>query len=181
MKILKRKKNKKGIAVIEFLFCFFVFVFMLAVLYGAWGVIHSSILNSIAARTYAFSVIRNRSNVRFIRDNSSASVLVGYFDRQTRFFGVTTFQPGSDPKWFAPSVSIDFMPGKSDARENAGRPGFVGMEVTGRAKERSEWNSGGGLGELQLPARQTTSNLRTTQVYLKQGYGICLNADCDTP
>ena len=178
MKILKRKKNKKGIAVIEFLFCFFVFVFMLAVLYGAWGVIHSSILNSIAARTYAFSVIRNRSNVRFIKDNSSA--LIGYFDRETRFFGVTTYQPGLNPDWIAPSVSIDFMPGKSDARENAGKSGFVGMDVKGRSKERSEW-IGGNLGELQLPAKQSASNLRTTQVFLKQGYGICLSADCNTP
>ena len=179
MKILKRKKNKKGIAVIEFLFCFFVFVFMLAVLYGAWGVIHSSILNSIAARTYAFSIIRNRSNVRFVKDNASA--LIGYFNRETRFFGVTTYQPGSkNPDWIAPSVSIDFIPGESDARENAGRLGFIGMEAKGRSEERSEWKSRGGLGELQLPATPTR-NLRTTQVYLKQGYGICLSADCDTP
>ena len=180
MKILKRKKNKKGIAVIEFLFCFFVFVFMLAVLYGAWGVIHSSILNSIAARTYAFSVIRNRSNIRYIRDNYSDS-LIGYFDRETRFFGVTTYQPGTSPDWMAPSASIDFMPppGKDPTLPSRGS-GFVGMDVKGRSKERSQWNNGG-LGELELPARQSTSNLRTTQVYLKQGYGICLSAACDTP
>lgn len=176
---VKNIKSKKGIAIIEFLFCFFVFAFTLAVLYGVWGVIHASILNSIGARTYAFSIIRNRSDMRIAKDFGAGAVK-GFFNIENRFFAVTTDQPGSDPKWIAPAASIDFVPSNSEtiSLSSPPPPGFLGLTMNDRkAESQSQWSQGA-LGVLQ--PNEKVRNKRTTLVYLKQGYGICLSAECDT-
>ena len=175
---VKRIKSKKGIAIMEFLFCFFIFAFTLAALYGVWGVIHASILNSIGARTYAFSIIRNRSNVRIAKDFDMDSAS-GYFDRETRFFGVTTSQPGTAPQWIAPAISIDFMPSGRETTTSTSSPGFLGLTVDERQSESTGLDWSPGNRGLELPGG--TGDRNTTLVYLKQGYGICLSAGCDTP
>ncbi len=180
----KIKNQKRGIAIIEFMFCFFVFAFMLAALYGSWGVVHSAILNSIGARTYAFSIIRNRSNLRIGKDFGGLSKVTGYFDRGTRFFGITTEQGGSDPKWIAPGVSIDFSRTRGVVKKRSDLiTGFLGL-ADEREREVRRWENEVERGDLQIerrPRRTNPAQSKSTIVYLKQGYGICLNAECDTP
>ena len=171
-------KSQRGVAVFEFIAAFFAFIFTLALFYSSFGIVHSSILNSIAARNYAFSVIKNRYDINFHRECVSGgeclalsqSEETGYFRREMRFFATTELQEGK-PDFIAPLRSIDFSP------INPERQGAIGVNLY-RNEENDPYF---GLTENNWRERIQVGeqdDLRTAKVYLKQGYGICLNARC---
>lgn len=62
-------KNQKGIASFESVFMMIVFVIMVTFGVGCFGIVHTAILNNIAARTYAWETFNHRANVQIFRDN----------------------------------------------------------------------------------------------------------------
>lgn len=77
---MKRKNNNKknplskdssGFAMLETLALMIVFIVLTGYMLGFFGVVHSGIKNSIAARNLAFESFRNRSDLRLWRDNRS--------------------------------------------------------------------------------------------------------------
>lgn len=67
--------NQKGLATIEALPLVVVFVVLITYGLGLFGFVHTAILHSIGARTYAFETFRNRTNVSFfeIKDGVTCS------------------------------------------------------------------------------------------------------------
>jgi Flp pilus assembly protein TadG len=61
-------RNSRGNAMVETLPMIIIFVIMLAFGIGFFTVVHTAIMNSIGARTYAFETFRNRSDVTYFRD-----------------------------------------------------------------------------------------------------------------
>ena len=89
-------KNQKGVAVVEMLFMLWIFIILYGLTFGFWTAIHSGILNSIAARHYAFSVLNNRTHFEYHRDNTSDGNK-SYFkkgDVGFRLFAVVKYQEG---------------------------------------------------------------------------------------
>ena len=158
-------KKNKGVAIIEFVLSFLVFVLLLVLLYTSWGVVHASILNSISARAYAFSIINRRSSLLMPKDHTgSAGFDKNYSERHARFFYVIRHDPNPNPATIPQQVSIDFLY-DSVSQRFEGQPALPGTAgVIGIQAERT---SSAPLGEQ-----------KTKTVHLKQGYGICLTYLC---
>ena len=60
--------SEKGLATVETVPMLIIFLVFVAYGIGAFGIVHTGILNSIAARTYAFETFRHRANLRYFRD-----------------------------------------------------------------------------------------------------------------
>ena len=163
-------------AIIEFLFFFFVFIFFFALMYGSWGITHSAILSSIGARAYAWDVIRNRSNLAFVRDNGSLTD--NYWKKNSRVFAVIENNP-----------SDAFMPRKLKidmGGSNNPQRGFTGVDVSGTGRKARYYqtnttdNTFDDVGGLALGDRnQPNTDNKTGVVHLMMAYGICLNSHCD--
>ena len=123
--MLKILNKSSGIAVFEILPLLVVFISLIGLTLGLWGAVHSSILQSIAARHYAFEVINNRTNFSHHRDLPSSSSSQTKMIRNTqtasesdfhdplvhgmRFFGIVTFQTGSNPEPYVASRGLNFL------------------------------------------------------------------------
>ena len=183
-----RKKNQRGVAIVEFLFTFFIFVFVLAVLYGSWGVVHSGILNSIAARTYATHVIANRSDLSFSKDSNVLDAnIIGhaYFDpnsaegrKNIRFFATSIYQRSTPsdphPEFKSEKIKIDLGGNWGDQK-----PGIFGIDPHSREQDIQSGSLNWPTGQNAIDLEQRiNSRFKTGLVHLKQGYGICLDAYC---
>lgn len=160
--------KNRGVAIAEFLFMFIIFIFVMVLLYGSWGVIHSGILNSISARAYATYVISNRSDLSFVRDYGEEDILdQSYFNtraenpKNIRFFSI--IKPDN------PLSEKDFIP--EQLRLDLGYWHSGSLEHISD-EEGQEWSS-----EIR-PNVRILPRYKAHVVYLKQGYGICLDAPC---
>ena len=61
-------KNQKGFAMLEALPIIWVMFVLLGATLGSWGIVHTAVLNSIAARNYTFFLFNNRSDLSYLRD-----------------------------------------------------------------------------------------------------------------
>ena len=65
-------KNERGMATLETLPLLFIFIMLVTYMLGFFGAIHSAILGSISARSYAFETFRNRTNLIYFRDDNGS-------------------------------------------------------------------------------------------------------------
>ncbi len=72
----KFKRREKGIATIEILPLLMVFVILITYGLGLFGAVHTAILHSIAARSYAFSTFNFRTDTSLFTDRGE--VLLHY-------------------------------------------------------------------------------------------------------
>lgn len=148
--------SEKGLATLETVPLLFVFVVMVVYGVGAFGIIHTGILNSIAARTYAFETFRHRSTLVYFRDVKTAE----WYKDGIRIHGI--------------SSDVDVVTGADGqyitATERKIDRGFLissNIRQDAASHKQLEANSTGG---------------RTPQgvnpAWIKTQYGICLNAAC---
>lgn len=179
--MLKKKfrlPNEKGLATIELIPVLLLFALMFNFSLGFFGVIHSGILNSIAARNYAFETFRNRANLNYLRDiiGESASadqiLAANYTKVNHRFHGIIT--EGRDEsrleEWPVTRRPIKFTDintgvdavGTSEEHKNLVRqitdPGKVSDIFTGRGPD--DGRSG------------------VSPVWIQVIYGMCLTPKC---
>ena len=135
-------KSQKGVAVVEMLPLLAVFILLFGLTFGFWTAIHSGILQSIAARHYAFEVINNRTHFVYHRDNNEPTSAKQYYRKNGhRFFAVVEKQ-----------TSI--------------------LKLQPREKELSLFNNN----PMGIPkARQAD---KVNPIWLKMGYGICIDFEC---
>ena len=150
--------SEKGMATIETVALLVIFVMLIGYTFGAFGIIHTGILNSIAARTYAFETMRNRSNVTYFRDI-----------------------PGGDNHHFARiGARIHTIKSESDttspnfpATERAMQMGLGGTASLGRDDATIHMQKIPNL----VPGRRNTQ-VEVNPVWIMTQYGICINAKC---
>jgi hypothetical protein len=169
MKKLTTLQNEKGMATIETVPLLLVFVILLAYSFGSFGVIHTGILNSIAARTYAFETFRNRANVTYFRDSggdNSSVVARRHFRRiGNRIHGIQQETRPGDP---APSDA------SFKSTERPLRVGFGGIPVDASRNTASIHNEQVFSGVLE----QRQTQVGVSPVWVMTQYGICINAQC---
>lgn len=169
MKNRRRLRNdERGLATVETLPLLLVFVILLAYSFGSFGIIHTGILNSIAARTYAFETMRNRSNVTYFRDNVRPGVgleLLHFGRVGARIHGIRQEQRPGDP---APS-DAGFR-----ATERPLRIGFGGIPADASRETPLIHNQR--IFESVIEGAPTTVGV--SPVWIMTQYGMCINAKC---
>ena len=164
--VMLKKKNRnkeKGMSLIEILPIFIVITTLFSFLLGAWGISHKHILTSIAARTYAFETLNNRSTFIYFNDTRSGvrAYKGSYEATESRYHGIGRNQPGN---FSAPVVPIRYIANKNTVR----RTGPDSLHIQGM------WDTGYERGQEITPG-----NLQDLDhIWVTVGHGICINARC---
>ncbi|MGE0762787.1 MAG: hypothetical protein AB7N80_05870 [Bdellovibrionales bacterium] len=150
-------KNRRGLATVESIPLIVIFIMLSAYAMGMWGSVHTAILHSIAARTYAFETFRNRTDLRVFRENTNLdrSNLLSYANFGMRLHAVGAESRPDDGKFYVSRrpLSVGFPPAASTAtREDHLTRIF----------------------EIQ-PRNQSVD---VGPIWLMIAYGICLDAQC---
>lgn len=159
MQIMDVKKthlnNQHGSASVEAALLLPVFIILFAFLLGSFGVVHTGILHSIHARTYAIETIDNRSDATYFRSNRGpATSTESYANIGYRIHGISNVDlDPTNPKWYPAARAIAI--GLSQNRNETGRD-QVDTFDTGRRYTRAGVNP----------------------VWIKVTYGICLDFNC---
>ena len=178
-------KNNRGLAMLEALpIIMLMFVLMGATL-GSWGIVHTAILNSIAARNFTFFYFNNRSDLSYLRDFArpdgyglSNDITNKYFRKDgqgtndgmgKRFFYIWAEKTPSDAKNVMPATlrRVDFRNLKNKP-VNQGKVLFDGAHSTVDNIDPGK--------ATKMEAGQTRYKHR--KAWIMVGYGICLDANC---
>lgn len=156
-KISNRFANEDGIAMIETLPLVIIFVFIFSFAIGFFGVVHTGILNSIGARTYAFETFSWRSDTILFRDRSSGSDYTHYKNFGSRFHTINDENyPRSGQFATTRPIAIGRQLAQSPATELDHNTNIY--NISGRNRK--------GEGVEASPA------------WVMVGYGLCLNVGC---
>lgn len=152
--------SEGGMAILETLPLLVVFVVLVSHALGMWGAIHTGILHSIAARTYAFETFRNRTSLFYFRENGrlNSRDLQHYMKDGFRYHGIQS----------------------SRATENvflaSQRPISLGSEGQGLEEASSEDHN---TNIHTLSGRNPrASGVGANPIWIMVGYGICLTRSC---
>lgn len=151
-----KRKNQKGVAVLETIPIIFIFVTLIAFTLGFYGVTQKMILHSISARAYGNELLRHRANVTYLRDVNGGDANSYHITNQ-RYF--TVREPNSPANDFnASKMNVDFRTRTTagTANEEAHNTTAYGDIIRQRRNDRHYFD----------------------QVWVKIGHGICLNASC---
>lgn len=147
--------NNKGMAMIEALPLLIIFVMLVSFGLGFYGIVHTSTLHSIAARTYAFETFRGRTNLNYFREDGSGLDRPLYMGKRGfRYHAIQNEYGGPDQ--------------------------FVATERTlsiGRNLASTE-NSSDTHNQKIYDLAARNEKISVNPVWVMVGYGICLNASC---
>lgn len=166
----------KGMASLEAVTLSFVLVVVLTYIWGVFGVIHTGIVNSIAARAYAFETFRNRANLIYLRDGLSpfdqangaqlpAALAISYKKFGFRIHGIhSEFSDPNDLNWEAATRKLAFNESEAPIGDSS--------DIHGK-------NLNAEMGDVKSEtALVTKQNNRVNPVWIKTMYGICLYSSC---
>lgn len=162
--MLKKKsvlQNEKGMAIMEMIPIMIVIVLLLNFSIGFFGVVHTGILNSMAARNYAFETFRHRSNLTYFMINNAENAGISYqLDQQRMHTTLSEGAIGKGDQTMATTRLLDFFP-------------FANRQAdeTGSAQDHDN-------GVLEVQAGKRFQGNGVNPVWIKSGYGICLSATC---
>lgn len=156
--IKKPLKNQKGMAIIELIPIMIIILLLFNFSLGFFGVIHTGILNSMAARNYAFETFRHRSNLTYMREGVKGGDIVSYKNEGMRLHATVSENKKTDDLFVATPRPIDFLGnyGLSAGSAEIHNNGIYNV-VDGK-----RYTAGGGV----------------APVWVRPQYGICLNAKC---
>ena len=131
----------------------FIVAFAILTVYSVdfFAVVHTAVVNSIGARTYLFETLQHRSDISLLRQDDPASRTNNYAsvaDKFMRFHG-----------------EIDEHEEFTDDKV---RPSSRRLT---RVEEVVE-------GQIKSDATLDNSNSKASNIYIKTGYGICVNSAC---
>ncbi|MDZ4662800.1 MAG: hypothetical protein SGJ18_14400 [Pseudomonadota bacterium] len=151
-------KSEEGMATIEAIPLLIIFVMFVAYGVGAFGIIHTGILHSIAARTYAFETFRHRTNLVYFRDQSSATGPRGeYYLGGTRIHGIQS-EVADDSGEYILASERSISKGPMELNVENREEGFHSSMSSSTGPQR--------IGRGVHPA------------WIRVQYGICLNTQC---
>jgi hypothetical protein len=145
-------------ATIETLPILIIFVMLIAYMFGSFGVIHTGILHSIAARTYAFETFRHRANLTYFRENKGSLETEHYNNFGVRFHGIANENHTSDQN-FKPTQRA------------------ISMVMTTDPINEKNANAHAKVEEIR-DGQRVRETYAVNPVWVKIQYGICINAKC---
>ena len=169
----KLLRNEKGMAIIEIIPIIIVVAILINFSIGFFGVVHTGILNNIAARNYTFETFRNRSDLTYhIR---TAGGKITYRKNESRFSGIVSEKQSVTSGWWATTRQLAFV-------SNFGGTNNDGVDLSkvgkvGGAELTAHQQSIPGK-RFIAGSRTDTSNIGVNSVWIKTVYGICLDSAC---
>lgn len=159
--MLKRSlSNQKGMAVFEMIPIIIVVVLLMNFALGFFGAIHTGILQSIAARNYALETYRHRANVAYFHPLVAEPFT--YTKDKVRYHGVVTSKKNvPTDKFVASTRPID-------------RFAFGGNRLEDSGATKADHSTK--VQDLNETIRN--ENVAVNPIWIKTGYGMCLNAAC---
>lgn len=157
MKKAKRQnilKDESGMALLETIPLLVIFVMLISFALGLFGYIHTGILHSISARTYAFETFRNRTNLNFFRENLSGLTTPLYYSKKGYRFHLITAPNDSRLKFVASAFPIKI----GDPLENKGSQTAHNNQV--------------------FDMQPRNQNVEVSPAWLMIGYGMCVTYSC---
>ena len=152
--------NQKGLAMIEVVPLLVLFVLLLNFALGFFGIIHSGILGSIAARNYAFETFRNRADLNYLRDVTDSEA-VFYQGVGFRYHGIRS-ETNGNVDWVVTQRPIQFTQ-VSEANDPKGSmTDHDDVKKIAEGKAVSDQMNEDGV----------------DPVWIRTLYGICLNSTC---
>jgi len=151
----KNKKDEKGFALVETLAFLFVFITLTAYVIDFFTVIHTGILNSIAARTYLFETLQHRSNPNTLRQELTLE---------------EAKQKGVD--FTADGQRFHAINDEDQLENDNAQISAVGRILT-QVKEDNQVKP-----SITQSDRLDDRTSKASTIVIKSGYGICLDARC---
>lgn len=163
--------NEKGMASVEMIPILLMFVLLVNFGLGFFGVIHSGILNSIAARNYAFETFRNRTNLNYLRDEEGSDA-VYYWNDGFRFHGIVDEKSKSNV-FMATKRPIKFTDTNTQPEKMA--------SVNDHNEKVRKITEGKAVSQVFTGKTVAEGDAGVSPVWIMTSYGICLRASCDAP
>ncbi len=164
---LDHLNSESGMATLEALPLVIVFMVFIAYMLGMYGITHTAILNSIAARNYAFEITRHRADLTYLRSNITYDNAVppthSYKKVGTRAFAVIAEDTRENGGEFPATVRKIAMGLDSSQEDFERQPGSVHNQGSGK----SVYN-----------IKDVNEEVGVRDVWIMTQYGICLDAKC---
>lgn len=155
--VSKRLKSEEGMATIEALPILIIFVMLIAYMIGSFGIIHTGILHSIAARTYAFETFRHRTTLMYFREEVQSP----HFKKTgARFHGIA-------PEDYNTSDGYGFPTQRA-----------ISMIMTTDTKNEKNARAHASINNQVRDGVRVQETVAVNPVWIKVQYGICINAQC---
>lgn len=152
-------KNQRGIALLETIPLLVIFVMLMSFSMGMFGIIHTGVLHSIAARTYSFESFRQRTNLYYFREDGSGlnpAKSINFTKKGWRYHAIQHENDQRDR--FVATV----------------RPISLGKSLSPQGDMTEQTNN---VSIIDMPNQRNTK-ISTNPAWVMVGYGICLNAGC---
>jgi hypothetical protein len=166
---MKNLKSNRGLATIEVLPLLIIFIILFSYGLGLFGFIHTGILHSIAARNYAFELIRNRSNIVYFEGGNTrgAGSKMHFKDIGYRLFGIQSSKLKSGAAQFIP-----------EKRNIAFGPAFATEAVKAHKETGEIANSAQDHLDKVNAIGLRNRSIGVSPGWVMVAYGICLDAEC---
>lgn len=161
-------------ATIEVIPVLVIFLVLINFTLGFFGLIHSGILNSIAARNYSFETFRNRADLNYIRDKGvpTDDMVKAHFNKVGfRYHGVIAEGVGSATDFVATERTIRFTDLNTGVENPNNDPNAHNRMV-------AQINDNDKVSKVFTGETADDSNSGVSPAWIKTMYGICLNSLC---
>ena len=149
--------SQKGIALLETVPLVVIFAMLLSFGLGLFGIIHTAVLHSIAARAYNFEAFRQRTNLYYFREDGSGLSASGSLNFAKKGWRFQAVNHESDPQQkFVATL----------------RPIAMG----GRQPTGDDSVSTNNFSIYEMQSRN--DRISVNPAWIMVGYGICLNMKC---
>lgn len=159
-----RFKNERGMAMVETLPILIIFIVLFSYGLGLFGFVHTAIMNSIAARNYAFETFGQRSDLGLHRDkkDENAGSYLENISIGNRFHAISVDQEGLDS-------SLD----RADIYATPRNIAFGRRAPTSAASEQDHNTK-----IYEIPYRNRKGGVEASPAWVMVGYGICMDLQC---
>jgi len=171
-------KNKKGIVMLEAIPIIWIMFVFLGVTLGSWGIVHTAILHSIAARNHTYFMFNQRSDLSYLRDFTDIEYSASKFklEIEKRYYR----KDGED------GVGMRYLfiqsPGDRsyETRATLRRVDFrQPPESIKEASDGEKFISDSQHTKIKTTVGATRNNeAKVDPAWIMVGYGICLESSC---
>jgi hypothetical protein len=151
-------RSQRGIALLETVPLLVIFVMLMSFGMGIFGVVHTAILHSIAARTYSFETFRQRTNLKYFREDGSGLNPSTSFNFSKKGWRYQAIQHESDQRNLFIATVRSISIGRSPAGDSTENTNNVRV--------------------LNISHKERNDKISVNPVWVMVGYGICLDANC---